>query len=209
MDSTELIKQSISAPELMDMLGIEVIRGRIHCPFHNDSRPSMKVYDKALHCFACGQHKDVISFTMGYLNLSFKDAIQLLADKANISLNTDYDNEIKHIITTGEINKIIKHDMQSCIEYHKQLIEAYDDYLDINYKYGHLTDIYAEEKAKNEQLWLNLNQYGIDTVIRNINHFKEIEKILAENWEIPDIKEISKKIINNKEFAKALAMALK
>ena len=209
MDSTELIKQSISAPELMDMLGIEVIRGRIHCPFHNDSRPSMKVYNEHFHCFACGQHKDVISFTMGYLNLSFKDVIQLLADKANISMDKDYDEKMKYIITRGEINEVTRQDMQSCIEYHKQLIDTYDDYLDINYKYGHLTDIYAEEKAKNEQLWLNLNQYGIDTVIRNINHFKKIEKTLTENWEVPDIKEISKKIINNKEFAKALATALK
>ena len=165
MDSTELIKQSISAPELMDMLGIEVIRGRIHCPFHNDSRPSMKVYNEHFHCFACGQHKDVISFIMGYLNLSFKDALQLLADKANISMDKDYDEKMKYIITRGEINEVTRQDMQSCIEYHKQLIDTYDDYLDINYKYGHLTDIYAEEKAKNEQLWLNLNQYGIDTVI--------------------------------------------
>lgn len=206
MNTTELIKQSISAPELMDMLGIEVIRGRIHCPFHNDSRPSMKIYSDHFHCFACGQHKDVISFTMGYLNLSFKDALQLLADKANISMDKDYDEKMKYIITRGEINEVTRQDMQACIEYHKQLINLHNEYLDTYKQCGYHIELYDEYKEVNEDLWIKLNQWGIDTVIQYINYFKKIEKTLAENWEIPDIKEISSSIRNNKAFAKALAL---
>lgn len=208
MYNIELIEQSISASELVDMLGIEETRGRIHCPFHNDSRPSMKIYSDHFHCFSCGKHSKIIAFTMQYLNLPFKDALQFLAEKKGIT-ESDEQIDVTHIITRGEINEVTNHDIQCCIEYHKQLINLYDEYLAINYRYGYLTDIYEEERAKNEQLWLNLNQWGIDTVIRNINNFKKIEKTLTENWEMPDIKEISSRIRNNKAFAKALKSLLK
>lgn len=208
MYNIELIEQSISAPELMDMLGIEVIKNNINCPFHNDSKPSMRVYDDHFYCFACGKYSKIIAFTMQYLNLPFKDALQFLAEKKGIA-ESDEQIDTKYIITRGEINEVTNHDMQCCIEYHKQLINLYDEYLAINYRYGYLTDIYEEEKVKNEQLWINLNQYGIDIVIYNRNDFKKIEKILTENWEVPDIKEIYSTIKNNKAFTKALVSLLK
>lgn len=208
MNNAQLIEQSISAPELVDMLGIEMIRGRINCPFHNDSRPSMKIYSDHFHCFACGKHSKIISFTMQYLNLQFRDALQLLAEKKGITL-TNEQIDVTHIITRGEIREVTDTDEKACVEYHKQLLDFYDSYLDINKQYGYLLELYDQDKAKNEELWIKLNQWGIDTVIHNINYFKKIEKTLTENWETPDIKQISSTIRNNKAFAKALALLLK
>ncbi len=35
--------------------------GKAHCaaPDHQDANPSMRVYDRRVHCFACGFHGDV------------------------------------------------------------------------------------------------------------------------------------------------------
>ena len=208
MYNIELIEQSISASELVDMLGIEETRGRIHCPFHNDSRPSMKIYSDHFHCFACGKHSKIIAFTMQYLNLQFKDALQFLAEKQGIA-ESDEQIDVTHIITRGEINEVTNHDMQCCIEYHKQLINLHNEYLDTYKQCGYHIELYDEYKEVNEDLWIKLNQWGIDTVIQYINYFKKIEKILTENWEIPDNKEIYLRIKNNKAFAKALKTLLK
>ena len=58
------------------------------CPFHNEKTPSFSVNeDKGFyHCFGCGEHGDIISFTMKSENIDFKDAIQELADMAGIKM---------------------------------------------------------------------------------------------------------------------------
>jgi DNA primase len=68
-------------------------KGREHvglCPFHDDSRPSFCVVthrDTAFYkCFACGESGDCYSFLQKYLNWSFPEALQHLADRAGITL---------------------------------------------------------------------------------------------------------------------------
>jgi len=58
------------------------------CPFHNEKTPSFSVNeDKGFyHCFGCGEHGDIISFTMKSENVDFKTAISQLADMAGIKM---------------------------------------------------------------------------------------------------------------------------
>ncbi len=58
------------------------------CPFHNEKTPSFSVNeDKGFyHCFGCGEHGDIISFTMKTENLEFRDAIKELADMAGLKM---------------------------------------------------------------------------------------------------------------------------
>ena len=58
------------------------------CPFHNEKTPSFSVSeDKGFyHCFGCGEHGDIISFTMKSENVDFKTAIKELADMAGIKM---------------------------------------------------------------------------------------------------------------------------
>lgn len=58
------------------------------CPFHNEKTPSFSVNeDKGFyHCFGCGEHGDIISFTMKSENIGFVDAIKELADMAGMKL---------------------------------------------------------------------------------------------------------------------------
>lgn len=56
------------------------------CPFHNEKTPSMCVNNGWYHCFGCGASGDVVKFVMEMENVSFYDAVKLLADKVGMQL---------------------------------------------------------------------------------------------------------------------------
>ncbi|MDW3024422.1 MAG: DNA primase [Alphaproteobacteria bacterium] len=58
------------------------------CPFHNEKTPSFSVNEEKgfYHCFGCGEHGDIISFTMKQGNMDFKAAIAELANMAGLKM---------------------------------------------------------------------------------------------------------------------------
>lgn len=58
------------------------------CPFHNEKTPSFSVNEEKgfYHCFGCGEHGDIISFTMKSNNMDFVEAIKELANQAGIKM---------------------------------------------------------------------------------------------------------------------------
>lgn len=58
------------------------------CPFHDEKTPSFVVKrgDTHYHCFGCGAHGDAIAFLMNYLHLSFREAVETLAEKFHVVL---------------------------------------------------------------------------------------------------------------------------
>lgn len=65
------------------------------CPFHHEKTPSFAVSEdeQIFHCYGCGEGGDVISFVQKYENLSFMDAVKLLAKDAGLSLPTNFNND--------------------------------------------------------------------------------------------------------------------
>jgi len=61
------------------------------CPFHNDKSPSFSVSsEKQIYkCFSCGEAGNVLTFIMKYKKLTFLEAAKYLADKANIQLQIE------------------------------------------------------------------------------------------------------------------------
>ena len=59
------------------------------CPFHNDHNPSMSVSpDKQIYtCFVCGASGNVFSFVQNYENVSFIEAVKIVADKIGYNIN--------------------------------------------------------------------------------------------------------------------------
>lgn len=59
------------------------------CPFHNEKSPSFSVSrDKQIYkCFGCGEAGNVITFVMKTRNLSFIDAVRILAERVHIDLD--------------------------------------------------------------------------------------------------------------------------
>ena len=82
MNLFEIVKYGVSCREAAERYGVEVNHyGMALCPFHNDRHPSLYVADDHYHCFACGEHGDVIDFVGKLFQLSPYDAAQkLMAD---------------------------------------------------------------------------------------------------------------------------------
>ena len=58
------------------------------CPFHDDHNPSMCVYPdrQSYRCWVCEAGGDAFSFVMKHENVSFPEAIKLLADRAGLEM---------------------------------------------------------------------------------------------------------------------------
>lgn len=74
--TTEEIKQQYSMRDILARYGILVNRsGFARCPFHSGDRtPSLKVYQRDFHCFACGANGDIFTFVQKMDGLTFKEA---------------------------------------------------------------------------------------------------------------------------------------
>jgi DNA primase len=59
------------------------------CPFHDDNNPSMSVSpEKQIYtCFSCGATGNVFNFVMDYENVTFPEALKIIADKSGIEIN--------------------------------------------------------------------------------------------------------------------------
>jgi len=59
------IKQRLSIQAVLNYYGLKPDKnGMVKCPFHDDDKPSMKIYPQTntFHCFGCGKSGDVIEF---------------------------------------------------------------------------------------------------------------------------------------------------
>jgi len=63
------------------------------CPFHDEKTPSFTVTPARgfFYCFGCGEGGDVITFLQKQQNLSFTEAVQVLADRSGIVLRVEDD----------------------------------------------------------------------------------------------------------------------
>ncbi len=102
--SDELIEEIRSRNDIVDIVSQYVVLKRSGrnfmglCPFHHEKSPSFCVSpDKQIfHCFGCGVGGNSIHFTMKMENLDFKDALEVLANRAGIELpktGSEYDDK--------------------------------------------------------------------------------------------------------------------
>ena len=86
MNLFEVVKANINTQEAAQAYGIDVNHyGMALCPFHNDRRPSLYVSDDHYHCFACGEHGDVIDLTAKLFDLRLYDAARKLASDFHLA----------------------------------------------------------------------------------------------------------------------------
>ncbi len=67
-------------------------RGNSHvgkCPFHNDKTPSFSVSDEKglFYCFGCGVGGNIFTFLQKYKNVTFQEALKIVADFLGIKLD--------------------------------------------------------------------------------------------------------------------------
>ncbi len=116
--SDELIEEVRSKNDIVDVISGYVKlqkKGNSYfglCPFHNEKTPSFSVsrQNQMYYCFGCGAGGNVFNFLMEYENITFSEAMKLLADRAGVELpEQDYSRESKDKAdeksTLLEINK--------------------------------------------------------------------------------------------------------
>lgn len=90
------IEEVRAANDIVDVIGSYVNlkrKGSSYqglCPFHHEKTPSFSVsVDKQIfHCFGCGVGGNVVRFIQRIENISFSEAVQLLAERAGIVLHS-------------------------------------------------------------------------------------------------------------------------
>jgi DNA primase len=88
----DLVKQRVSIGEIVrEVVGDLQPRGEDLwgcCPFHHEDTPSFHVRPRLgmYKCFGCGEGGDVLAFVMKTRGLPFREALELLAQRAGIEL---------------------------------------------------------------------------------------------------------------------------
>ena len=86
MDIFATVKAAVTVRQAAEHYGLQVNRnGMALCPFHNDRHPSLYVSDDRYHCFACGEHGDVIDLTAKLFDLRLYDAARKLASDFHLA----------------------------------------------------------------------------------------------------------------------------
>ena len=97
----EIINEVRNSNNILDVVSQYVVlkrSGRSYsglCPFHREKSPSFFVSpDKQIfHCFGCGEGGDVFGFIRKIENVTFKEAVEQLAERAHITLPTLINDE--------------------------------------------------------------------------------------------------------------------
>lgn len=92
--SDELIEEVRSRNDIVDVIGQSVRlkkKGSTYfglCPFHSEKTGSFSVspQKQMYYCFGCGAGGNVFTFVQNYENLTFPEAMKVLADRAGVKL---------------------------------------------------------------------------------------------------------------------------
>ena len=109
--SEDIIEQVKNANDIVSVISEHIPlkkKGKNYwgcCPFHNEKTPSFSVTPEKgfFYCFGCRESGNVISFLMKYDNLTFPEAIERLAGRANIQLP-------ERSVSSAERQRMAKHE---------------------------------------------------------------------------------------------------
>ena len=179
--SNELIERIKDSNNIVDVIGEYVTlkrKGTTYfglCPFHREKTPSFAVSEtkQVYHCFGCHNGGTVIQFLQNIENISFREALEILAERARIELpkvqDTYYDiKQEKKKEMAYKINEMASN------YFMKSLV-------DVNDKTNKLAQEYVKKRKLNKQMIIDFKiGYSKIGLVKYLvsNGFKE-EDIIA------------------------------
>ena len=128
MDIFTMVKAAVTVRQAAEHYGLQVRRnGMTCCPFHNDRHPSLCVSDNHYHCFACGEHGDVIDLTAKLFDLRLYDAARKLASDFHLALDKPLPESIRQKLKQKTKAQQLRENEQLCFsvlnEYRRLLLD--------------------------------------------------------------------------------------
>lgn len=111
--SKEVIDEIKARNDIVDVIGSYISLNEKYkglCPFHDDHTPSFSVHpDKQIYkCFSCGESGNVITFVEKFNQVSFAEALSILAERAGIRLDIATPKKVNsHLEKYYEINDTV------------------------------------------------------------------------------------------------------
>ena len=141
------INSSVSMEDICHLLNMDITsKGFAKCPFHGDSRPSMKIYPgtRGYYCFACGAGGDVIGFVKDYLRVSTTDAMKYICDNFGIPFEGELNAKMR------ENAERRRRGAEEKLKRKQQLLDEYHYWLDLFIKCDQIINDYAAHDNKVE-----------------------------------------------------------
>ena len=151
----EEIRRSVNIIDIISEYLPLTQRGRNYfgvCPFHDDHSPSMSVSpDLQIYtCFSCGATGNVFKFIMDYENISFMEAVKVIASKGGIDVD----------VNTFTLKKVVNNDLYEMYDIARKLYQN-----NINSDYGKQAKEYLHERQITEEI---IKEFGIGlSLIKN------------------------------------------
>lgn len=165
----EEIKEHVNMPEVLSRYGIQVIRGMCRCPFHDDRKPSMKVYRDGVRCFTCAKSWDIFGFIQDMDHVDFRTAF--------ISLGGTYERQTDRDKIIAKMRReAAQRDRDRKRKTNKEMFNVISTALFICQNAGKVYAPYSDEwcELKNK---LPLVEYFYDTRIIDNKVLKEMDDI--------------------------------
>ncbi len=149
-DSTiNSIKTRLSISEVVQMyIPIVTRSGRnwAKCPFHgngNERTPSFAINDREgfYHCFGCGESGDMFTFIEKMEHVSFNEAVEILAKKAGVTLETK----------AGKVERKDKDEVEALYELNQRIAGTFA-YLLYNSEEGEKALEYLQKRKVSEEM---------------------------------------------------------
>jgi DNA primase len=123
------VKQVKQANDIVDVVGGYIALNPAGptfkglCPFHDDHRPSFDVDPRRqrYRCWSCGKYGDVISFVQEHEHVTFLEALELLARRANITLEPAREGDNSSALRRALLLDVFRWAAQ---QYHECLLDS-------------------------------------------------------------------------------------
>ena len=144
-DAADVLKDTLTAEDVVRMYGYTPQHGVIVCPFHGDKDASLHLYPGARGwcCFGCHKGGTVIDWVMLMEDVGFTDAVRILDTRAGTGLLDRVELSNQHRLRRAKLDAV-KHAM----------VKAWDTVQDLAEKEAILlTRVTADLQAIPREMW--------------------------------------------------------